>query len=258
MSSRGGLQGERCDPTCASSLSQEQHSEACCLRHSARRVLPSLVGNPSAAMTGRSRRRPSSPRRADAGSAPSRGVPLRERLVARQRRRRDSDFQQRDQLTPTRLCFNARGHDRLASIRDHHDITRLDVRRRVFQGTEVVAGCVVETVDRHRASSIDRLSARCHRSRPERKAVHSVRETHRSGLTRLGPVSQVLLLAATGLEAGLRIRVLARSAVWSCCCDRCEECAQSHRGKKRDDRLLRPAHGPPPLERRYGDSSTSS
>jgi hypothetical protein len=61
----------------------------------------------------------------------------------------DSDFQQRDQLTPTRLCFNARCHNRLASIRDHHDVTRFDVRRRVFQEAEVVSGCVVETVDRH-------------------------------------------------------------------------------------------------------------
>ena len=57
---------------------------------------------------------------------------LRDGLVATQRRRRDSDFEQRYQLTPTRLCFNARGHERLASIRDHHDITRLDVRRGVL------------------------------------------------------------------------------------------------------------------------------
>jgi hypothetical protein len=62
-------------------------------------------------------------------------------------------------VDPNRLCVNACGHDRLASIRDHDDITGLDVRRRVFQEAEIIASCVMEPVDGHRASSIDRLSA---------------------------------------------------------------------------------------------------
>jgi 3-oxoacyl-(acyl-carrier-protein) synthase len=60
-----------------------------------------------------------------------------------------STFEQRDQLTPTRLGLNARGHDRLASIRDPHDITRL-------QRPKPSPVVVVETADGHRALSIDR------------------------------------------------------------------------------------------------------
>jgi hypothetical protein len=36
-------------------------------------------------------------------------------------------------LTPTRLCFNARGHDRLASIREHDNVPGFEVRRKVFE-----------------------------------------------------------------------------------------------------------------------------
>jgi hypothetical protein len=48
---------------------------------------------------------------------------------------------------------------RLASVRQHDDITGLKIRRRVLEGAEVLAGCIVESVDRHRALSIDRLAA---------------------------------------------------------------------------------------------------
>jgi hypothetical protein len=51
-----------------------------------------------------------------------------------------------------RLCFNSRRHDRLASVRDHDDITGLEVRRRVLEEAQVFAGCVVETVDGQRTS----------------------------------------------------------------------------------------------------------
>jgi hypothetical protein len=39
-----------------------------------------------------------------------------------------------------RLCFNSRRHDRLASVRDHDDITGLEVRRRVLEEAQVFAG----------------------------------------------------------------------------------------------------------------------
>jgi hypothetical protein len=50
-----------------------------------------------------------------------------------------------------------RRHDRLASVRDHDNITGLEVRRGVLEEAEVVTGCVVEAVDGHGAPSIDRL-----------------------------------------------------------------------------------------------------
>lgn len=52
-----------------------------------------------------------------------------------------------------------RRHDRLPSVRDHDDITGLEVRCRVFQEAEVVTGCVAEAVDGHGAPSIDRSVA---------------------------------------------------------------------------------------------------
>jgi hypothetical protein len=64
---------------------------------------------------------------------------LRECVVGFEPRRGDGDFEQRDQLTPTRLGFDARRHDRLASIRDHDNVPGFKVRRRVFQEAEVVA-----------------------------------------------------------------------------------------------------------------------
>jgi len=39
--------------------------------------------------------------------------------------------------------------ERLPAIREHDDITRLDVRGRVLEESEVVAGGVVEAVRRH-------------------------------------------------------------------------------------------------------------
>jgi hypothetical protein len=85
---------------------------------------------------------------------------LWERVVGFEPRRGDRDFQQRDQLTPTRLCFNARGQERLPSIGDHDDITGLEVWRGMLEKAEVVAGRVVKAVDGHRASSIDRSVAK--------------------------------------------------------------------------------------------------
>ena len=43
--------------------------------------------------------------------------------------------------------FDARGHDRLASVREHHHVARLDVRGGMFKGAEVVAVGRVERVD---------------------------------------------------------------------------------------------------------------
>jgi hypothetical protein len=60
---------------------------------------------------------------------------------------------------PPRLCFNSGRHERFASVPEHDDITGFEVRRRVLEEAEVIAGCVVETVDGHRAPSIDRSAA---------------------------------------------------------------------------------------------------
>jgi hypothetical protein len=60
---------------------------------------------------------------------------------------------------PTRLRFNPRRRDPLSSVREHDDIAGLDVRRGVLTEAEVVAGCVVEAVDRHRGFSIDRVAS---------------------------------------------------------------------------------------------------
>jgi hypothetical protein len=84
---------------------------------------------------------------------------LRERIVGFEPRRGDRDFQQRHQVTPTRLCFNARGHDRLTSVRDYDNVPGFKVRRRVLQEAEVVAGRVMESVGRHGAPSIEKLAA---------------------------------------------------------------------------------------------------
>jgi hypothetical protein len=63
-------------------------------------------------------------------------------------------------LPPTWLCFNTRRHDRFPPVRDHDDITGLKVRRRVLEETEIIAGCVVETVDGQCLPSIDRLASK--------------------------------------------------------------------------------------------------
>ena len=68
---------------------------------------------------------------------------------------RDHDLEHGDQRPRTRLGLDASRHDRLTSVRDHDDITGLEVRRRVLEEAEVVAGCVVETVDGHAVPSID-------------------------------------------------------------------------------------------------------
>ena len=70
---------------------------------------------------------------------PPRGQKLRERVVGFEPRRGDGDLEHRDQMPPTRRYFDSRRHDRLAPVRDHDDITGLDVRRRVFEEAEVVA-----------------------------------------------------------------------------------------------------------------------
>ena len=64
-----------------------------------------------------------------------------------------------DERSGTRLCLNTRRHDRLPSVSEHDDITGLEVRRRVLDEAEIIAGCVVEAVDGHRAPSIGRLAA---------------------------------------------------------------------------------------------------
>jgi hypothetical protein len=68
------------------------------------------------------------------------------------------DFEHGDKRPWPRLCFNTRRHDRLPSVRDH-DITGLKVRRGVLKEAEVAAGRIVEMVDRHRSSTIDRLAS---------------------------------------------------------------------------------------------------
>jgi hypothetical protein len=70
---------------------------------------------------------------------------------------RDHDLKHGDERPRTRLCFNASRHDRLSSLHEH-DITGLEVRRRVLEEAEVIAGRIVESVDRHRSPSIDRLA----------------------------------------------------------------------------------------------------
>jgi len=76
-----------------------------------------------------------------------------------ERARRQGDLEHGDQRSRTRLCLNTRRHDRFPPVSEHDDITGLKVRRRVLEETAVVAGCVVEAVDGHRAISIDRLAA---------------------------------------------------------------------------------------------------
>jgi hypothetical protein len=61
----------------------------------------------------------------------------------------DLDLQHRHQRPRLRLYFNSGCNDRIASVREYDYITGLKVRRRVFEETEVVTGCVVEAVDRH-------------------------------------------------------------------------------------------------------------
>jgi hypothetical protein len=68
---------------------------------------------------------------------------LRECVVGFEPRRGDGDLKHRNQLSPTRLCFNSRRHNRLPSVRDHDDITGLEVRRRVLEEAEVITGCVM-------------------------------------------------------------------------------------------------------------------
>jgi hypothetical protein len=95
-----------------------------------------------------------------------RHVWLRECVVCFEPRGGDGDLEHRDQLSPTRLGFNSRRHNRLPSVGEHDDITGLEVRRGVLEAAEVVAGCVVETVDGYRALSIDQLA------RSETPALH--------------------------------------------------------------------------------------
>jgi hypothetical protein len=52
-----------------------------------------------------------------------------QRLFVTHRDWRHRHLEHGDQLTPTRLCFNSGRHDRLASVRDHDDITGLEIRR---------------------------------------------------------------------------------------------------------------------------------
>jgi hypothetical protein len=83
---------------------------------------------------------------------------LWECVVGFEPRRGEGNLEHGDQRPGTRLCLNPRRHDRLPSVRDHDDITGLEVRHRMLEEAQVVAGCVVETIDRHRAPSIDRLA----------------------------------------------------------------------------------------------------
>jgi hypothetical protein len=89
---------------------------------------------------------------------PDRHRHLGDGLVARQRRRRDRHLEHRNQVPPPRLCLNTRRHDCLPSVREHDDITGLEVRRGMLEEAKVGAGCVVEAVDGNRGSSIDRLA----------------------------------------------------------------------------------------------------
>ena len=66
--------------------------------------------------------------------------------------RGDGNLEQGDQLPPTRLGFNSRCHDRLSSVREDDNVTGLDVRGRVLEEAEIIAGGVVKAVDRHRHS----------------------------------------------------------------------------------------------------------
>jgi hypothetical protein len=87
----------------------------------------------------------------------AREVGLRDGVVARQRRRRDRDLQQRGEMPAVGLVPSS--NEGLPTVHEHHDITGLDVRRRVLEEAEVVAGRVVEAVGRHGASSIEKLAA---------------------------------------------------------------------------------------------------
>jgi len=68
---------------------------------------------------------------------------------------RDHDLEHGDQRPRAWLGLDASRDERLSSVRDYDDITGLKVRRRMLEEAEVVAGCVVETVDGHAVPSID-------------------------------------------------------------------------------------------------------
>jgi hypothetical protein len=76
---------------------------------------------------------------------------LRECVVGFEPRRGDGHLEHRNQVPPPRLRLNTGRHERLPSVREHDDITELEVRRRVLEEAEVITGCVMETVDRHAA-----------------------------------------------------------------------------------------------------------
>ena len=69
---------------------------------------------------------------------------LRDGVVARERRRRDSHFKQRRQRS--QFGLDASGNKRLPAVGQHDHVARLEVRRGVLDQTEVVAGRVVEAV----------------------------------------------------------------------------------------------------------------
>jgi hypothetical protein len=66
------------------------------------------------------------------------GSELRKCVIGFDPRRGDGDLEHRNQLSPTRLCFNSGRHGRLTSVGDHDDITGLGVRCRVLEEAEVV------------------------------------------------------------------------------------------------------------------------
>ena len=61
----------------------------------------------------------------------------------------DQDLEHRDQRPWARLCFNPRSYDPFSSVREHQNITGLEIGGGVLEETEIFAGCVVDAVDRH-------------------------------------------------------------------------------------------------------------
>ena len=61
----------------------------------------------------------------------------------------EQDLEHRDERPRPGLFLNPRRHDPFSSICEHDNITGLEVRRGMLEEAEIVASCVVESVDRH-------------------------------------------------------------------------------------------------------------
>jgi hypothetical protein len=86
----------------------------------------------------------------------------------------DGYLEHRNQVPPPRLCFNSGRHERFASVPEQDNFTGFEVRRRMLEEAEVVAGRVVEAVRRHgsnhaRSSHRPVVGSQCTRSGPRER-----------------------------------------------------------------------------------------